>query len=115
VIADFLGHPAPFPQGPFVLAHLLECPVYLFFCLKEGERYRVHLEHFAERVILPRRERQSALAGYAQRYARRLEAYCQRAPLQWFNFFDFWQETSQTNRAPASLGSPHQKPGRHEH
>jgi predicted LPLAT superfamily acyltransferase len=115
VLVDFLGHPAPFPQGPFVLAHLLECPVYLFFCLKEGGQYRVHLEHFAERVILPRRERQSALAGYAQRYARRLEVYCQRAPLQWFNFFDFWQETSQTNRVPASLEALHQKPGRHKH
>jgi predicted LPLAT superfamily acyltransferase len=115
VLADFLGHPAPFPQGPFVLAHLLECPVYLFFCLKEGERYRVHLEHFADRVILSRRERKSALAAYAQRYARRLEAYCQRAPLQWFNFFDFWQETTRMNMTQVSPGTLNQKPERHEH
>jgi predicted LPLAT superfamily acyltransferase len=73
------------------------------------------LEHFAERVILSRRERQSALAGYAQRYALRLETYCQRAPLQWFNFFDFWQETTQMNMTPVSLGTLNQKPKRHEH
>ncbi len=33
--AQFLGSTAPFAQGPYVLAHALGCPVYLFFCLKE--------------------------------------------------------------------------------
>ncbi len=112
VRANFLGHPALFAQGPFVLAHLLECPVYLFFCLKEGDRYCVHLEHFAERVILPRRERQLALAGYAQRYAQRLETYCQRAPLQWFNFFDFWRDTSQKNKTSNTIGSTGSETGK---
>ena len=98
VHADFLGHSAPFAQGPFVLAHLLECPVYLFFCLKQGGRYHVHLEHFAERVILPRRGRESALADHVQRYASRLEHHCRLAPLQWFNFFDFWQTAGQLDK-----------------
>ena len=31
---DFLGKPASFPQGPFILASLLKCPVYLLFCVK---------------------------------------------------------------------------------
>lgn len=111
VSANFLGHPAPFAQGPFVLAHLLECPVYLFFCLKEGDRYCVHLEHFAERVILPRRERQIALADYAQRYAQRLETYCQRAPLQWFNFFDFWRDAAQENKTSNTRSSAESETG----
>lgn len=115
VHANFLGHPAPFAQGPFVLAHLLECPVYLFFCLKEDARYCIHLEHFAERVILPRRERQTTLATYAQRYAHRLEVYCQRAPLQWFNFFDFWQDTAQENKQPNTHRSAKSEQGTHEH
>ncbi|GAM78139.1 glycosyl transferase [Vibrio ishigakensis] len=25
-----------------------------------------------------------------QRYAQRLEHYCFQAPLQWYNFFNFW-------------------------
>ena len=88
---DFLGEPAPFAQGPFILASLLDCPVYLFFCLRDGPAYRLHLEPFAERLELPRAARQERLRAYMQHYARRLEHYCLQAPEQWFNFYDFWQ------------------------
>ncbi len=88
--ARFLGVTAPFAQGPYVLAHALGCPVYLFFCLKEHDGYRLYFEPFAERIELPRRERTQHLAAWAQRYAVRLEHYCRKAPYQWFNFFDFW-------------------------
>ncbi|HKW55193.1 MAG TPA: glycosyltransferase [Stellaceae bacterium] len=90
--AQFLDHDAAFPQGPYVLAHLLGCPVYLMFCLREKGRHRVYFERFAERIELPRRDKEAALAAHAQRYARRLESYCLRDPLQWYNFFDFWAE-----------------------
>jgi len=92
--AQFLGAPAPFAQGPYVLAHALECPVYLFFCLKERRSYRLYFEPFAERIELPRRDRAQHLAAWAQRYATRLEHYCRKAPYQWFNFFDFWARPS---------------------
>lgn len=94
VSVDFLGSPAPFPQGPYVLAALLECPVYLFTCLREADGYHVTFEPFAERIELPRKTRQEALAGYARRYAEHLEKLCLRAPFQWFNFFDFWPSAS---------------------
>ena len=90
VAARFLGRSAPFAQGPFVLAHALACPVYLFFCPKIHGRYRLYFEAFAERVRLPRATREQELSRYAQAYAHRLEHYCQLAPFQWFNFFDFW-------------------------
>lgn len=90
--ASFLGREASFPQGPMVLGYLLGCPVYLFFCFKQEGRYRVHLEPFAERIELPHRGRQAAIDAYVAQYARRLEWYCREAPLQWFNFFDFWHE-----------------------
>ena len=92
---EFLGESAPFAQGPFILASLLDCPVYLCFCLREDRGndhgYRIHLELFAERINLPRRERLVCLQNYMQQYARRLEHYCLQAPDQWFNFYDFWQ------------------------
>ena len=99
--AQFLGATAPFAQGPYVLAHALGCPVYLFFCLKERdernrERYRLYFEPFAERIDLPRRERAQHIAAWAQRYASRLEHYCRKAPYQWFNFFDFWARPRKT-------------------
>jgi predicted LPLAT superfamily acyltransferase len=88
--APFLGRPAPFPEGPFVLASLLECPVYLLFCLKIDGRYRVFIEPFADPLVLPRAAREAALQREIERYAARLEAHCLLAPTQWFNFFDFW-------------------------
>jgi predicted LPLAT superfamily acyltransferase len=90
VQAEFLGRPAPFAIGPYVLAHVLECPVYLFFCLHEGRGYRVHMEPFAERIQLPRQDRAGVAAAWAGRYARRLGDYATRFPLQWYNFYDFW-------------------------
>lgn len=91
VTAPFFGAPADFPMGPFVLASLMECPTYLFFCLREGSRYQIYLEPFSERIVLQRQQRQQQLAELAQRYAQRLEYYCCKAPFQWFNFFDFWR------------------------
>lgn len=88
--APFLGASAPFPEGPFILASLLACPVYLLFCLRIDGRYRVFIEAFADPLVLPRRTRRQALELAIVRYAQRLEAHCLLAPTQWFNFFDFW-------------------------
>jgi predicted LPLAT superfamily acyltransferase/glycosyltransferase involved in cell wall biosynthesis len=88
----FLGAKASFPVGPYILASLMGCPVYLMFCLREGSGHTVHFEKFANSVLLPRYDRERALANLAARYARRLEHYCLQAPLQWYNFYDFWAE-----------------------
>lgn len=91
VLAPFLGRPAPFPLGPYLLAHLLKCPVHLLDCRLEGDAYRVRLEPFAARIDLPRKGREEALAAWAARYARHLEDRCRETPFQWFNYFDFWR------------------------
>ena len=88
----FLGAPAPFPEGPFILASLLACPVYLLFCVAHGNGYRVYIEPFADPLKLAREERHETLERSIARYAERLEAYCLLAPTQWFNFFDFWEQ-----------------------
>jgi predicted LPLAT superfamily acyltransferase/glycosyltransferase involved in cell wall biosynthesis len=86
----FLGTPAPFSQGPYVLAALMECPVWLLFCRKIGGRYRLVVERFAERIVLPRVGRIEVLAQHAARYATRLQAHAIADPFQWYNFYDFW-------------------------
>jgi predicted LPLAT superfamily acyltransferase len=86
----FLGALAPFSQGPYVLAALMECPVWLLFCRKVGGRYRLFVERFAERIVLPRQGRDAALAGHAAHYAARLQAHAIADPFQWYNFYDFW-------------------------
>lgn len=89
--SSFMGRPAPFPQGPFILASALRCPVVLLFALREQGRLVLHCEPFANPLTLPRATRQQALQDAVDHYAARLEHYALRSPLDWFNFFDFWQ------------------------
>jgi predicted LPLAT superfamily acyltransferase len=86
----FLGDAAPFPVGPYVLASLLKCPVYLLFSMRSGAGSDVYFEHFSDAICLPRAGRDQALSDLAAEYAARLEHFCLQAPLQWFNFYDFW-------------------------
>jgi len=92
ISTDFLGEPAPFSQGSFILASIMDCPVYFLFCLKEGRKYRVIFEHVADSLKFARKTRQVELQNIVTKYAQRLEFYCLQYPFQWFNFFDFWQD-----------------------
>jgi predicted LPLAT superfamily acyltransferase len=89
--ANFLGASAPFPVGPYILANLLQCPVYLLFTLRCGRTSEIHFELFRQSIRLPRDDRDRALAELVAEYAVRLEHFCRRAPLQWFNFYEFWR------------------------
>ena len=90
---NFLGRPAPLPQGAFIIAGLLKCPVYLMFCLKQQAQYHVYFELFTEYLkFSDRKERLQTLNNAVQAYASRLEYYCLKAPMQWFNFFPFWSD-----------------------
>jgi predicted LPLAT superfamily acyltransferase len=89
----FLGHPASFPQGPFLLAGALQCPILLMIGLRRSAtRYEVFTEPLAERVPPPAADGAERLHELMETYVRRLEAYCAMAPYQWFNFYDFWGE-----------------------
>ncbi|MCB9897780.1 MAG: lipid A biosynthesis acyltransferase [Planctomycetes bacterium] len=88
---DFLGAPARFPSGPFLLASLLRCPVYLVFGLyREPGSYEIVCEPFADVLAIPRGDREGALRAAVARYAAALERHARAVPDNWFNFFDFW-------------------------
>jgi len=90
--AQFLGHEAPFPTGPYVLSALLKCPLYFMGCVHEGDGYAVEFVPLATQVQLPRARREEALAQYAGLYAQQLECMLCKAPYDWFNFFPFWEQ-----------------------
>lgn len=103
--ADLLGSPAPFPVSPWLLAHTLKVPVVLCFGLYlGGNRYRLIFETFSDRVEIPRHDRGPALDALIGRYAQRLEHYIHVAPYNWFNFYDFWQDTPAAEPDPAAVG-----------
>ncbi len=95
VNVDFLGHVAPFPQGPWLMAGLLRCPVNLMCCLKIGGRYQIRLEPFLDLPTWERGRREQAIAQWTQRYADRLAQLCLLAPQQWFNFYAYWPSIKQ--------------------
>jgi predicted LPLAT superfamily acyltransferase len=89
--ADFLGKTALFPQGPFILASLLKCPVYTLFCLKQHDKQVIYFDHFSDSLSFSKKQRNAMIERCAQAFADRLQHYCLQEPLQWFNFYDFWQ------------------------
>ena len=97
--ATFFGDEANFPIGPYVLGNLLRCPVYLMHCFFESGMYRLRVELLAEEITTSRKDRQRNYEPQAQKFAAALEAQVKKAPLQWFNFYDFW--ASQTSASVA--------------
>jgi predicted LPLAT superfamily acyltransferase len=106
----FLGADAPFSLGPYILAALMGCPVYAMFCLREGDRHTVYFELLADRIVLPRRNKEAALAEWASRYASCLERYTLRDPLQWYNFYDYWDDGGSDPMAPTPVAKQGQTP-----
>jgi len=86
----FLGAPAPFPIGPWVLAASLGCPVFWLSCLKTGVRYTLHCEQLFDRIIMPRAQRRAVLVRVMTVFVQRLESACRAQPYSWFNFYPFW-------------------------
>lgn len=89
----FLGRTARLPRGPMLLASVLGCPVLFMVGIRVGPgRYRIDVEPFADRVRVSRPGRSEQVSSYCQRFADQLAPHCARAPLQWFNFYEFWED-----------------------
>lgn len=102
VQVTLLGAPAELPMGPWLIAHALRCPVYFVAGLyTPPNHYQLHFELLASEVVLDRKDRQGAISRYAQRYADLIERHLRAAPLNWFNFYDFWSVRDRaSDRAP---------------
>ncbi|MGF6710773.1 putative LPLAT superfamily acyltransferase [Luteibacter sp. W1I16] len=99
----FLGTPAPFPAGPWLLASALKIPVVLCMGIYlGGNRYRLIFEAFSDGIDIPRARRAAALESVVARYAARVEHYARLYPFNWFNFYDFWQETGPADEPAAA-------------
>ena len=94
--APFLGSPAGFPIGPYLLASVAGAPVFQTFAMREGiGRYRFFCFP-AQRVPRLRRTDTAALRTLVETYVQRLETVVRQYPFQWYNFFPFWQRGKET-------------------
>lgn len=89
VTCDFLGAPADFPIGAFVLAEQFGVPVLAMFVLKvSASGYRIHVSRIPSPAGGTKRER---IESMTRAYANELERIVRRYPEQWFNFYTFWK------------------------
>lgn len=92
ITIPFLDQPASFPQGPFILASLMECPVLTAFCIKtKPGKYTLYIHKLTDKMQLNRNNREESLLPFITEYAKQLESHAITNPKQWFSFFDFWE------------------------
>lgn len=92
---QFLGQKANFPYGVFLLAALLDCPLYFVNALRRKDfsltpKYDMFVKKSGVSFDCPRKERGRRIVKLAESYAENLERLCLLHPYQWYNFFDFW-------------------------
>lgn len=81
---SLMGKVANFPAGPFLLASRLNVPVLFVYVMKENNK---HYHLYARRAEVKNRDAQDLLRKYTESVEWMLKKY----PLQWFNYFDFWE------------------------
>lgn len=81
--AEFLGKTAKFPAGPFLIASRLKVPVAFVYVMKEP---RLHYHLYTREAEVKHRDAQALLETYLESVSGMIKKY----PLQWFNYFDFW-------------------------
>lgn len=84
--ADFLGETAKFPAGTFLISSRLRTPVLFVYVMREGNR---HYHLYARKAEFKNRDANSLLEAYTKSIEKILEKY----PLQWFNYYDFWNKS----------------------
>jgi predicted LPLAT superfamily acyltransferase len=78
-----LGQEANFPAGPFLIASRLKVPVVFVYVMKEPN---LHYHLYAREAAVKHRDEKGLLKAYIES----VESILQKYPLQWFNYFDFW-------------------------
>ncbi|OXA94378.1 LpxL/LpxP family acyltransferase [Flavobacterium hercynium] len=80
---NILGKEANFPAGPFLIASRLKVPVVFVYVMKEPN---LHYHLYAREATVKHRDEKALLKEYVSS----VESILKKYPLQWFNYFDFW-------------------------
>ena len=82
---NLLGQEADFPAGPFLIASRLNVPVVFVYVMKEPN---LHYHLYTREAKVKHRDEKALLQAYIESVETMLDRY----PLQWFNYFDFWNQ-----------------------
>ncbi len=87
---DFLGEKARFPLGPFVLAATFKVPVSFVFAMKESS-FHYHL--FASEIKnYHQPSKESRTQQMFNDFVAEMEIKVKQYPVQWYNYYNFWQQ-----------------------
>jgi predicted LPLAT superfamily acyltransferase len=87
---DFMGKPAKFPLGPFLLAGRFDVPVVFYFSMRnKGMKYKFKFTIAETNKMTKTRQRVDELLHL---YVDALEKTVKEYPEQWFNYYPFWEE-----------------------
>jgi predicted LPLAT superfamily acyltransferase len=85
----FLGEPARFPLGPFLLVAKFGVPVSFVFALKESKRHYHFFASEAKEYSYSNKEEQ--MQAMLNDFVQQMEQKLRRYPAQWFNYYNFWE------------------------
>lgn len=88
ISADFLGMPAKFPEGPFLLAQRLKVPVAYVYAFKETN---THYHFYSSNIKYFDSQKGDTIQIVLNDYVNSLETMVHKYPEQWFNYYNFWQ------------------------
>lgn len=92
IAVDFMGEPAHFPVGPYIVAASLQKPLAFVLVIKTGAlSYELCCSKPRVYCWDKQQSREAQLRAWLEEYVRFLELYIAQYPQQWFNFYDFWQ------------------------
>lgn len=87
---SFLGEAAAFPIGPFQLATKMKVPMMFSFVMQEG--YKTY-HCYVKKVLVEEYEsieKDKQVEYVMSKYVESLEEILKKYPLQWYNFYKFW-------------------------
>ncbi|RLA70127.1 MAG: hypothetical protein DRG24_07365 [Epsilonproteobacteria bacterium] len=90
VNVDFLGKKTCLNSGAFEIARMRNTPMLGCDIVRDGdEKLKVQ---FSDIIISQQTDKEKIIPDLAQQYANFLEKVVREYPLQWFNFYEFWEE-----------------------
>lgn len=93
MVFNFFGRKTAFPIGVAILAMATEAPVLpVFVVMERNRKYKGVIEPPIYFNPSSREDREAVIREGMERLIKKFEAYIEKYPDQWYNFFPYWNE-----------------------
>jgi KDO2-lipid IV(A) lauroyltransferase len=93
MVFDFFGRKTAFPIGVAILAMATEAPVLpVFVVMERNRKYRGIIEPPIYFHSSSRDDRETVIRKGMEKLIKIFEAYIEKYPDQWYNFYSYWDE-----------------------